>query len=74
MMKIGEEGQGGRAFFGCCNGSFELDGLDDGKMEILDFWESTKDAELHIWVVEEAGPVVGVCAGEGVQLQHRETR
>jgi len=74
MMKIGEEGQGGRAFFSCCDSSFELDGLDDRKMEILDFWESVKDAELHIWVAEEAGPVVGVCAGEGVQLQCRGTR
>ena len=43
-MEIGEEARGGRVFFGGRDGSFELNGLDDAKMENIDFWESAKEA------------------------------
>jgi len=69
--EIGEEVRGGGVFFGCCDGGDDLDGLGDAKTENLDFWEGAKEAGPCVWVAEEAGPVVHVCAGEGELRQVR---
>jgi hypothetical protein len=51
------------------NGGYDLDGLDDAEVEDLDCWDGTEEARPRVWVAEEAGPVVGVRAGEGELCQ-----
>ena len=60
--EVGEEVRGCGAFFGCCDGGYDLDGLSDAETENLDCWEGTKEVGPCVWVAEEAGPVVSVCA------------
>jgi len=37
-----QEVQGGRVFFGCCDGSYDPDRLGDTKAKNLDFWKGTR--------------------------------
>jgi hypothetical protein len=35
----------------------------------LECWEGVKEVELCVWVLEEVGPVISVCAGEAELYQ-----
>ncbi len=64
-----EEVGGRRALGGGANRGDDLDWLGDAQAGGCESWENAEEPRLGVWVAEEAGPVIRICAGEGEPCQ-----